>query len=37
LSLAAIAGGGRIVAPLVLNDGIASIAGVAVAKLPPVD
>lgn len=37
LSLAAIAGGGRIAAPLVFKDGEASIAGVEVGKLPKID
>jgi hypothetical protein len=37
LDLAAIAGGGRITAPVLLDDGVASIAGVAIAKLPRLD
>lgn len=34
LTLAAIASGGKITAPLILKDGYATIAGVAIAKLP---
>lgn len=37
LSLAAIAGGGRIAAPMIFKDGEASVAGVRIAKLPKVD
>lgn len=37
LSLAAIAGGGRVAAPMIFKDGEASVAGVRIAKLPKVD
>lgn len=37
LTLAAIASGGVLTAPLVLNDGVAMIAGVAIADLPSIE